>query len=56
MLLKAVTNHNEEITVPDLTGMSYDEAEKYLSARDMRAEVTDSVYIKRMEIRRILQS
>lgn len=49
MLLKAVTNHNEEITVPDLTGMSYDEAEKYLSARDMRAEVTDSVYIKRME-------
>lgn len=49
LLLKVITNHNEEITVPDLTGMTHYEAEKYLSDRGMRAEVTDSVYIRRME-------
>jgi len=49
LLLKAVTRHNEEINVPDLSGMTVAEAEKYLAARGMRSEVTDSVYIKRME-------
>lgn len=49
LLLKAVTRHNEEINVPDLSGMTAAEAEKYLAARGMRSEVTDSVYIKRME-------
>ena len=49
LLLKAVTAHNKEITVPDLTGMSVVRAEKYLSGHGMRADVTDSVFIKRME-------
>lgn len=49
LLLKAVTAHNKEITVPDLTGMSVAQAEKYLSGLGMRADVTDSVFIKRME-------
>ena len=49
MLLKVITKHNQEIRVPDLTGMSVDEAGQYLSARGMRMEITDSVYIKRME-------
>ncbi len=49
LLLKAVTAHNKEITVPDLTGMSVVQAEKYLSGHGMRADVTDSVFIKRME-------
>lgn len=49
LLLKAVTAHNKEITVPDLTGMSVAQAEKYLSDHGMRADVTDSVFIKRME-------
>lgn len=49
ILLKTVTRHNEEINVPDLSGMTEAEAEKYLAARGMKSEVTDSVYIKRME-------
>lgn len=49
LLLKGVTRHNEEIRVPDLSGMTTAEAEKYLAERGMRSEVTDSVYIKRME-------
>lgn len=49
ILLKAVTRHNEEINVPDLTGMTAEEACRHLAARGMKSEVTDSVYIKRME-------
>ena len=49
LLLNVITKHNQEISVPDLTGKSVPEADKYLAARGMRAEVTDSVYIKRME-------
>lgn len=48
-LLKAITAHNKEIIVPDLSGMTVPEAGKYLSERGMRADVTDSVFIKRME-------
>ena len=49
IFLKSVTRHNQEIRVPDLSGMTAAEAEQYLSQRGMRSEVTDSVYIKRME-------
>ena len=49
IFLKTVTKHNQELSVPDLTGMTAAEAGQYLAARGMRSEVTDSVYIKRME-------
>lgn len=49
IFLKSVTRHNQEIRVPDLSGMTAAEAEQYLSQKGMRSEVTDSVYIKRME-------
>lgn len=48
-ILKAVTMHNKEFTVPDFTGMSLAETERLASAYGMRTEVTDSVYVRRME-------
>lgn len=48
ILLNVATKHNKEITVPDLTNMSVDEASKTLEAAMMRADVVDSVYVKRM--------
>lgn len=48
-LLKSVTMHNKELTVPDFTGMSITEAGQLAAKYGMRTEVTDSVYVKRME-------
>lgn len=48
-ILKAVTLHNKELTVPDFTGLSLVETEKLAAAHGMRTEVTDSVYVRRME-------
>lgn len=48
MLLKVITKHNQEITVPDLTNMSVEEASDILSERHMRLDVVDSVFVKRM--------
>ena len=42
--LPNTTNHGESITVPDLTGMKYEELEEFLGSRDLRFEVEDSVY------------
>lgn len=46
--LNAVTLHNKEITVPDLTGLDVTEAKAIASQHGMRIEVTDSVYVRRM--------
>ena len=48
LMLDKITRHNLEITVPDLTNMSVDEAEKVTSANKMKLEVIDSVYVRRM--------
>ena len=48
VMLDKVTRHNHEITVPDLTNMSLDEAAKVVSANRMKLEVIDSVYVRRM--------
>ena len=45
LMLDKITRHNLEITVPDLTNMSVDEAEKVVSANKMKMEVIDSVYV-----------
>jgi len=42
--LPNTTNHGESITVPDLTGMKYEELAQFLGDRDLRFEVEDSVY------------
>lgn len=48
IFLKAVTHHGRVITVPDLTNMSVSEARSIASSKDLKIEVTDSVYIRRM--------
>ena len=47
-LLKALTRHNEEIRVPDFSNMTVSEARTAALAHNVRIDVTDSVYIKRM--------
>jgi beta-lactam-binding protein with PASTA domain len=42
--LPNATNHGDSITVPDLTGMTFEELESFLQKYDLRYEVEDSVY------------
>ncbi|MGN0189898.1 MAG: PASTA domain-containing protein [Candidatus Cryptobacteroides sp.] len=48
ILLRVVTKHNHEIVVPDFTNMSVPEAVAVAQQHEMRIQVTDSVYVKRM--------
>ena len=47
--LSFLTNHNKEILVPDFTTLSVSEARKIAQDVGIRVEVTDSVYVRRME-------
>ena len=47
--LKLITRHNKEITVPDFTNLSVPDARIVAKRYDIRTEVTDSVYVKRLE-------
>ncbi|MBQ8838783.1 MAG: PASTA domain-containing protein [Bacteroidales bacterium] len=49
LFLNHVTQHNEEISVPDFSNMSVTEARMAADTAGMRIEVTDSVYVKRMK-------
>lgn len=49
IFLNVVTQHNKEIVVPDFSNMSVQEASLAASQAEMRVEVTDSVYVKRMK-------
>lgn len=42
--LKSYTNHGEYITVPDFSGLMYDEVNDYAEQRDLQAVIIDSVY------------
>ncbi|MCW5912890.1 MAG: PASTA domain-containing protein [Cyclobacteriaceae bacterium] len=42
--LPSATNHGESITVPDLTGISVDELERFLTKHELRYGVNDSSY------------
>lgn len=48
ILLAILTHHGQEIVVPDFTNMKVSEAEYAASMADLKVEVTDSVYIRRM--------
>lgn len=48
VLLDKITRHNLEITVPDLTNMSIEEARDAVAPGRMRLEIIDSVYVRRM--------
>ncbi len=48
-LLNALTRHGDELVVPDMTNMSVKNAELVAADVGIRVEVTDSVYVRRME-------
>lgn len=43
--LPASTHHGESVAVPDLKGMTLKKLEKVLSERDLRYEVSDSIFV-----------
>ena len=47
--LKMVTHHGQMIEVPDLTSMSVDEARREALKENLRIEVIDSIFVRRME-------
>jgi len=47
--LKVITRHNQVIIVPDFTDLSVADAKILAKRHHIRTEVTDSVYVKRME-------
>lgn len=49
LLLSIGTQHNKEVTVPDFTNMTFEEA-SYNAERDgLHVEISDSVYVRRMK-------
>lgn len=49
IFLNVVTKHNQELIVPDFSNLTVAEAEALASHNNMRVEVTDSVFVKRMK-------
>ncbi|MBQ6178982.1 MAG: PASTA domain-containing protein [Bacteroidales bacterium] len=49
IVLKLVTHHGQMIEVPDLTSMSVEEARREASKDNLRTEVIDSIFVRRME-------
>ena len=49
IFLNVVTKHNQELLVPDFTNLSVEEASLLAEESGMRVEVTDSVFVKRMQ-------
>ncbi len=47
--LDLLTRHGDELVVPDMTNMSVAEASELAAEVGIRVEVTDSVYVRRME-------
>ncbi len=48
IFLKVTTHHGKEIEVPDLTGMSLREAKYNAGVLNLKIDVSDSVYVRRM--------
>lgn len=53
--LKSYTNHNQEIVVPDLNGMTSNEAALLLEKQSLKCEVVDSVFMKGKELGAIVE-
>ncbi|MBR5834626.1 MAG: PASTA domain-containing protein [Bacteroidales bacterium] len=49
VFLNVVTQHNKELSVPDFTNLTVEEARLEADAAGVRVEVTDSVFVKRMK-------
>ncbi|MGN1215780.1 MAG: PASTA domain-containing protein [Candidatus Cryptobacteroides sp.] len=48
LLLGMFTNHGQSVTVPDLTNMSVSEAAHEAGRLNLKVDVTDSIYVRRM--------
>jgi hypothetical protein len=46
--LRVYTHHGQAITVPDLTGLDREEVQKILDSKNLRYEVTDSIFYKEL--------
>lgn len=49
ILLAFGTQHNREITVPDFTNMTFEEAHKVASSAGVKVVVMDSLYVRRLK-------
>lgn len=49
VFLNVITKHNQELSVPDFSNLTVAEAEELAARSNMRVEVTDSVFVKRMK-------
>ncbi|MBR4755927.1 MAG: PASTA domain-containing protein [Bacteroidales bacterium] len=49
VVLSIVTHHGQTIEVPDLTSMSVEQARHEASRKNLRVEVIDSIFVRRME-------
>lgn len=50
ILLNLITRHNREISVPDFTGLTVQEAASFARSNNVRMEVTDSVYVSHLPL------
>ncbi|MBR5736859.1 MAG: PASTA domain-containing protein [Bacteroidales bacterium] len=48
LALRTCTRHNKELAVPDFRTLSLDEAKALAARNDLRLDVVDSVYVKRL--------
>ncbi len=46
LVLNQTTRHGESLTVPDITGLKIEDAEKILSAKKLKLVVTDSLFFE----------
>ena len=49
IFLEIATKHGQELIVPDLSNMTIEEASQMAQSRQMVVDVTDSVYVKRID-------
>lgn len=49
IFLAVVTHHGQTIEVPDLTSMSVEKAHREASRKNLKVEVIDSIFVRRME-------
>lgn len=49
LFLNVVTKHNQELIVPDLSNLTVEEARAVAEQEQMRIDVTDSVFVRRMK-------
>lgn len=49
IMLGIVTRHNRTVTVPDMTNMTFREAQYTASKAGLRVEIGDSVYVRQMK-------